>query len=112
MYISIPVYLGLHSNGSYLIFYENTFDATFTFSQTATANFEGGALRYYFTCGAPAQLVDRYTELTGRPFLPPRWSLGYQVREEADHYARVYRCFTPMGKYSASPWSFNVICGA
>lgn len=47
MYISIPVYLGLHSNGSYLIFYENTFDATFTFSQTATANFEGGALRFY-----------------------------------------------------------------
>lgn len=97
MYISIPVYLGLHSNGSYLIFYENTFDATFTFSETATANFEGGALRYYFTYGAPAQLVDRYTELTGRPELPPRWSLGYhqskwgydneqKVREEAKKF--------------------------
>ncbi len=94
MYICIPVYLGLHSAGSYLIFYENTFAATFTFDDLATANFEGGALRYYFTSGSPAQLLERYTELTGRSPLPPRWALGYHqskwgyrteeaVREEA-----------------------------
>ncbi|MBD2309354.1 alpha-glucosidase, partial [Chroococcidiopsis sp. FACHB-1243] len=77
MYICIPLYLGLHSNGSYLIFYENTHPANFTFAETATADFEAGALRYYFTSGSPAQMLERYTQLTGRSPLPPRWALGY-----------------------------------
>jgi alpha-glucosidase len=77
MYICIPVYLGLHSSGSYLIFYENSFDAKFTFEEVATADFEGGALRYYIMAGEPPQLLERYTELTGRSSLPPRWALGY-----------------------------------
>ncbi|GEM_PF-3467444 len=94
MYICIPVYLGLHSCGSYLIFYENSFEADFTFAETAVADFQGGSLRYYFSYGSPAQLLERYTELTGRACLPPRWALGYhqskwgyrteeKVREEA-----------------------------
>ncbi|MEB3178279.1 MAG: glycoside hydrolase family 31 protein [Nostocaceae cyanobacterium] len=77
LYLCIPMYLGLHSTGSYLIFYENSYPATFSFTDTATAEFEGGALRYYFTTGSPAQLLERYTELTGRPPLPPRWAFGY-----------------------------------
>jgi alpha-glucosidase len=77
MYICIPIYMGLHSAGSYLIFYENSFEAQFTFSENATANFDGGALRYYLTAGTPAQCIERYTDLTGRPPLPPRWALGY-----------------------------------
>ncbi|MGE5655604.1 MAG: TIM-barrel domain-containing protein [Actinomycetota bacterium] len=77
MYISIPVYLGIHQQGSYLIFYENSFDAHFTFREKAVADFEGGSLRYYITFGTPPQLLERYTDLTGRPPLPPRWALGY-----------------------------------
>lgn len=77
MYICIPVYWGLHQTGSYLIFYENSFRAQFTFSDTATADFEGGSLRYYFTCGDPPRLLERYSQLTGRPPLPARWALGY-----------------------------------
>ena len=77
MYICIPVYLGLHSQGSYLLFYENSYLAHFTFADVATADFEGGALRYYFSAGSPAHLLERYTELTGRAPLPPRWALGY-----------------------------------
>lgn len=77
LYICIPVYLGMHEQGSYLVFYENSFDARFTFADQATAEFEGGALRYYITLGTPAQLLERYTELTGRAPLPPRWALGY-----------------------------------
>lgn len=34
-------------------------------------------MRYYFTSGSPAELLERYTELTGRSPLPPRWALGY-----------------------------------
>jgi alpha-glucosidase len=77
MYICIPLYLGLHTAGSYLIFYENTYESRFTFSEVATADFEGGALQYYLAVGEPAQLLERYTELTGRSPLPPRWALGY-----------------------------------
>lgn len=32
MYLCIPLYLGWHSLGSYLVFYENSFEALFTFS--------------------------------------------------------------------------------
>lgn len=77
LYLCIPVYLGLHQEGSYLVFYENTYSGNVTFSDVAEVSFEGGALRYYLTAGKPAQLFDRYTELTGRPFLPPRWAFGY-----------------------------------
>ncbi|MFB2922977.1 TIM-barrel domain-containing protein [Aerosakkonema funiforme] len=77
MYLCIPVYWGMHQQGSYLIFYENSYEATFTLGDMATADFEGGSLRYYVTCGTPAQLLERYTELTGRAPLPPRWALGY-----------------------------------
>ncbi|MDX2214581.1 MAG: glycoside hydrolase family 31 protein, partial [Oculatellaceae cyanobacterium bins.114] len=78
LYLSVPVYLGFHQQGKYLVFYENSFDSRFTFDdQVATAAFEGGALRYYFTTGTVSHLVERYTELTGRSPLPPRWALGY-----------------------------------
>ncbi|MBD2093466.1 glycoside hydrolase family 31 protein [Microcoleus sp. FACHB-1515] len=77
LYMSIPVYVGLHSQGSYLIFYENSHPATFRFKETATAEFDGGALRYYVAVGSLPQLLKRYTELTGRPPLPPCWAFGY-----------------------------------
>lgn len=77
LYLGIPVYMGLHSQGSYLVFYENSYPATFNFKEIAAATFEGGALRYYVAIGSPAQLLKRYTELTGMPVLPPRWALGY-----------------------------------
>lgn len=77
LYLSIPVYIGLHSQGSYLIFYENTHSGNICFDEWATAHFEGGALRYYLAVGQPAHLLERYTELTGRPPLPPRWAFGY-----------------------------------
>lgn len=77
MYLCVPVYLGLHQAGSYLIFYENTFRGEFSFTEAAIARFEDGALRYYLAMGEPSQLMERYTELTGPPPLPPRWALGY-----------------------------------
>lgn len=91
LYMLLPVYMGLHRRGSYLVFYENSFEGSFSASPPAlnvgravsltqrktSVSFNGGALRYYFLAGEPAQLLDRFTELTGRPALPPRWSMGY-----------------------------------
>jgi alpha-glucosidase len=55
LYLNIPSYLSLHSQGSYLIFYENSFPATFDFGQgdTSQVHFEGGMLRYYLIPGPP-----------------------------------------------------------
>jgi alpha-glucosidase len=87
LYMPMPVYLGLHRNGSYLIFYENSYPATFQFDPISAENqtgqpearvtFESGALRFYFIPGDPADAMQRFSELTGRAGLPPRWSLGY-----------------------------------
>lgn len=79
LYLSIPVYIGQHAGGSYLVFFENTYRGLFDARNpnTTTIQFEGGAFRYYFVVGSLPHLIERYTELTGRPPLPPRWGLGY-----------------------------------
>src|SRR4030095_5885536 len=57
---------------------------------------DGGELDYYVIAGpTPREILERYTALTGRTPLPPKWSLGFQqsrytytpesrVREVAD----------------------------
>ncbi len=81
IYLNIPLYMGLHPEGQYLVFYENTYHATFDMGHhqpdIAEHTFAGGMLRYYITIGPPATLLERYTALTGRPPLPPLWALGY-----------------------------------
>ncbi len=90
LYLTIPVYLALWDGGSYLVFYENSFPGSLSFrAGEANAAFSGGMLRSYFIPGPPAQALERYTELTGRAPLPPRWALGYHqsrwgYRSEAD----------------------------
>ncbi|EPY80709.1 hypothetical protein CB1_000804034, partial [Camelus ferus] len=40
----------------------------------------GGILDFYVFLGnTPEQVVQEYLELVGRPFLPPYWSLGFQL---------------------------------
>jgi alpha-glucosidase len=77
IYICIPVYVGVHDDGSYLAFYENSHRAHFKFGGELDARFDGGALRYYLIPGPVPRAVERFAELTGKPFLPPRWALGY-----------------------------------
>jgi alpha-glucosidase len=84
IYMPIPVYVSLHQLGCYLVFYENSFPAVFDFGEHASnqiencqISFEGGMLRYYFIAGSLSDALRRFSQLTGRPDLPPRWSLGY-----------------------------------
>ncbi|MGC8874850.1 MAG: TIM-barrel domain-containing protein [Chloroflexia bacterium] len=97
LYLCIPVYVGLHREGCYLVFYENSFESRFRFDGVAEASFADGALRYYFIPGPLPRLLERYSALTGRPALPPRWVLGYhhsrwgfrtaaQIREVAEGF--------------------------
>ncbi len=77
LYMTIPVAIGLHPGGSYLVFYENSHPGTVLVAEQIEAHFEGGSLRYYLAAGAPARTLARFMELTGRPPMPPRWALGY-----------------------------------
>jgi len=77
LYLGVPLYMGIHGAGSYLVFFENTFDGTARFRGDPEVEFEGGALRYYFIPGPPARALRRLGELTGTSPLPPRWSLGF-----------------------------------
>jgi alpha-glucosidase len=89
LYLGIPVVVATHEDGDTLTFYENSWRGTFSFGPadgprpappgagTGSVRFAGGMLRHYVMVGDVAHVLDRYTELTGRPALPPRWALGY-----------------------------------
>jgi len=103
LYLGIPVVVSTHPDGDLLTFYENSTRSTFCLAGpdgadtargegapgTATVRFSGGVLRRYLVAGPVPHLLDRYSELTGRPALPPRWALGYHqsrwgYRRDAD----------------------------
>jgi alpha-glucosidase len=83
MYQAIPFYLALNGAGqSYGHFLNNThrtvFDLTDVEGGLSRIEVDGGELdRYFFFGPEPARALERYTELTGRMPLPPRWALGY-----------------------------------
>ena len=126
LYSSIPFTLSMAKGKAHGLFFDNThrveFDLALESEDRAYYGAEGGAIVYYVFCGpTPANVVDRYTELTGRTPMPPLWSLGNQqcrysymneeeVREVASgfrerdipcdviyldiHYMEGYRVFT------------------
>lgn len=77
LYFCAPLYLEKNNQGSYLVFYENPNPGYFTLTETATATFQGGALRYFVIPGPIDRALSRFSELTGKPNLPPLWALGY-----------------------------------
>jgi alpha-glucosidase len=84
IYKSIPFFVGVGgAGGSYGIFLDNTFRTWFDFGhkepKTLAFGSSGGPIDYYFIYGpSTSQVIQRYTELTGRPPLPPLWALGFQ----------------------------------
>jgi len=84
IYKSIPFFIGMNDDGaSYGLFLDNSWRSTFDFGhKDASAieiSAEGGPVDYYLIAGPTmADVVRRYTDLTGKPPLAPLWSLGYQ----------------------------------
>jgi alpha-glucosidase len=88
LYKHIPFYLtGWPAEGcAFGLFYDTLADCEFDFGR-AIDHYHGpfrsfvgehGDLDYYVIAGPrPGQVVRRFTWLTGRPALTPRWSLGY-----------------------------------
>ena len=82
LYKSVPFYIGMHEERAYGIFFDNTFKTFFDFchERRNVTSFwaHGGEMNYYFFYGPNMQdVITRYTDLTGKPELPPLWALGY-----------------------------------
>jgi alpha-glucosidase len=82
IYASVPFFMVLRRGRTHGIFLDNTYRTYFDVGKESQGllsfGAEGGELNYYFINGpTPKQVVQRYTDLTGRMPLPPRWALGY-----------------------------------
>lgn len=82
LYRNIPFYYGLHKDGCYGVFFDNSYRTFFDFAserKNVTSFWaEGGEINYYFIAGSSLMnIAQRYSRLTGKPEMPPKWSLGY-----------------------------------
>lgn len=135
LYKVVPFYVGLHNKTSYGVFFDNTFRTFFDFGQERrnVTSFwaEGGEMNYYFFYGpSMGEVVTAYTDLTGKPEMPPLWTLGFhqckwsyypesKVREVAGKFRELqipcdaiyldidymdgFRCFTWNKEYFPDP---------
>ncbi|NSL51956.1 glycoside hydrolase family 31 protein [Calidifontibacillus erzurumensis] len=125
LYQSIPYFMTVRKGKAHGLFFDNTWKTTFdlkSYEDCYSFSAEGGQLDYYVFAGpTPKDVIEQYTDLTGRMPLPPKWALGYhqskysykseqEVRELADtfiekqipidaiyldiHYMDGYRVFT------------------
>ncbi len=104
IYASIPFFMVLRQGRAHGIFLDNTHRTVFDVGRESqdllSFGAAGGELDYYFIDGpSPKQVIERYTQLTGRAPLPPRWALGYhqcrysyypaaKVRDIADNFRK------------------------
>ncbi|MGH7601965.1 MAG: TIM-barrel domain-containing protein, partial [bacterium] len=83
LYQSHPFFIGVRQAGAYGIFFDNTYKTYFNMGagnhRFYSFRAERGELNYYFILGpAIKKILTRYSELVGRPPLPPQWAMGYQ----------------------------------
>jgi alpha-glucosidase len=82
IYVSIPFYMVLRNGRAHGVFFDNTHRSNFDVGHTSQGllsfGADGGELDYYLIDGPdPKRVIERYTEMTGRMPMPPRWALGY-----------------------------------
>ena len=87
VYSTFPFYIRILKGVSHGVLYDNPYRGEFDFvgrvrntvAYSAEGALDGGELRYYVIPGPGLDsLLARYSRLTGRTPLPPRWALGYQ----------------------------------
>lgn len=83
LYCGIPFFSGLSGGKAFGVFLANTHRSTFNLGagnrRLIEFGAEAGALRYYVFLGPTVKdVIGRYTALTGRMAMPPKWALGYQ----------------------------------
>ncbi|XP_060863594.1 lysosomal alpha-glucosidase-like isoform X3 [Metopolophium dirhodum] len=82
-YGSHPFYLLMEKSGNshgVFLFNSNAMDIILQPAPAITYRVIGGILDFYFFSGpTPSDVITQYTEIIGRPFLPPYWSLGFHL---------------------------------
>jgi alpha-glucosidase len=83
LYMSIPFYIGVHSDLAYGIFFDNTHKSVFNFGASNNrfiyyAADDGDMDYYFFHNESVAKIISSYSDLTGKMEMPPLWSLGFQ----------------------------------
>lgn len=85
LYKQIPFFICKNKIGSYGIFYDTYSNGEIDFGHEHNnyyslykyAHFEEENLVYYVIFGSVEEIVQRFTYLTGKSFLPPKWSFKY-----------------------------------
>lgn len=82
LYVSVPFFVGLREGRAYGVFMNNTHRQVLDLAASDPTQYRwevaaGEVDQFVFAGPSIAQVLERYTALTGRPFLPPRWTLGY-----------------------------------
>jgi alpha-glucosidase len=102
LYTSIPFFVGLRNGNAYGLLFDNTYRSNFEMASNGNDGYHfyanGGPLSYYVFNGPKiSDVIQRYTELTGRFKEPPTWALGWQqskwgyTRDDFLNVARTYR---------------------
>ena len=126
MYQNHPFFISLSDGIAYAIFLDNISKTAFDMGKNNHSEYyfdaATGDLNYYFIYGPSIDnILETYTELTGRMEMPPKWAIGYhqcrysyknvkEIREITSkfrknkipcdviwfdiHYMDGYRCFT------------------
>jgi len=86
IYSSMPFYIGVTNGIAHGVLYDNPFRGEMDLANrlhgsigySAEGAPDGGELRFYIIAGPGIdRVLERFTRLTGRMPLPPRWALGY-----------------------------------
>ncbi|TYR79320.1 glycoside hydrolase family 31 protein [Priestia megaterium] len=102
LYTSIPFFIGLKDKKAYGIFFDNTHRSYYEMASESDDYYyfyaNGGKLSYYFAYGPEiSDVIDRYTDLTGKMDVPAQWSLGLHqskwgyTADEIVNVAKTYR---------------------
>lgn len=101
-YSSIPFFIGLKDKKAYGILFDNTYRSYYNLAKESDDYYyfyaDSGKLTYYFFNGPEIKdVVNRYTDLTGKMEMPPEWSLGLQQsawgyhQNDVEEVAKTYR---------------------
>jgi alpha-glucosidase len=94
--LNIPFLVGLRGGRAYGFFFDNPGRVRFDLGQARTDRLRyeadtGELCAYFFAGPAVPDVLERYTQLTGRMPLPPRWMLGYHQSRWSYHPAEQVR---------------------
>uniref|UniRef100_A0ABM0GVL5 Lysosomal alpha-glucosidase-like n=1 Tax=Saccoglossus kowalevskii TaxID=10224 RepID=A0ABM0GVL5_SACKO len=83
LYSVHPFYLSIEDDGNahgVFLLNSNTMEAILQPSPSITWRTIGGILDFYVFLGpSPDQVIQQYTEVIGRTFMPPYWGLGFHL---------------------------------